>query len=181
MESIKDTLVSVATVIGTLHFTFMPYVSQYVSLWTFILSLHPHSLRKNAVLELLLIDASLWIFVGPSVWRLQNTVLRGCCTDAEALKKGKLEAEGALHENIHTSYFIRHLRNDKLVCKNSISCSLTISPLVKSLFTLFQTPLETSPGCLTTHRQSFNSQEQVPFISERGFQRVVSQRTRSRQ
>lgn len=58
-----------------------------------------------------------------------------------ALKRAKPGREAVLHENIHAHYFIIHLRNDKLVCKNSVRCSPTILPMVKSLFTLFQTPL----------------------------------------
>lgn len=97
---------------------------------------------KNAVLELLLIYTSLRIFLGAlGLEIVKYCTKRCCCIYYEALKRAELEGEAALHENIHTHYFIIHLRNDKLVCKNSVSCSLTILPMVKSLFTLFQTPL----------------------------------------
>lgn len=56
--------------------------------------------------------------------------------------RGQNSRERLLHMKIHyTHYFIIHLRNDKLLCKNSVSCSLTTLPSAKSLFTSFRTPL----------------------------------------
>lgn len=98
--------------------------------------------HKSAVSELLLLYTPLGIFLGAlGLEIIKHCSKRLCCIYHGALKRVRLEDKAVLHENIHTHYFIIHSRNDKLVCKNSVRCSLTISPTVKSLFTLFQTPL----------------------------------------
>lgn len=112
----------------------------------FRVRLHEHlsssSLPQEHTVSEFAICASLQIFLGTLGLEITERCAKTlCCVQYKTLKRTKLEGEASLHENMHAHYFIIHLRSDKLVCKNSVSCSLTILPMVKSLFILFQTPL----------------------------------------